>query len=83
MFIPTSSESSIIPVTFVQSKNWFKFFEEYETIPVVVSLYVTDNSPEFGNPTVESTSKIVVPAETCPINLVFGNRKNGINALSA
>jgi hypothetical protein len=53
--MPIVSPSGIIPVTLLHPKNWVKFFDVYETIPVVVSLYVTDNSPVVPNPTVEST----------------------------
>ena len=49
----------MIPVIFEQLKNWFTLFDSYLIVPCVWSLYVTYNSPLFGNPTVESTSRVV------------------------
>ena len=61
-----------MPVTLVHPKNWLSDFDVYVTTPVVVSLYVTNNSPVLANPTVESTIKTLEPIETDPINLVLG-----------
>jgi len=47
-------------------------FEVYETIPVEVSLNVTNNVPLVANPIVESTSSTVRPIPALPISLVFG-----------
>ena len=41
-------------------------------LEVVEFGYFTPNSPEFGNPIVESTSITVDPEETFPIIWVFG-----------
>ena len=50
--------------------------EVYELIPTVLSLYLKCNSPSVANPTVESTSKIVEPAEIPPTTLVLGETSN-------
>ena len=61
---------------FEHPKNWFIFFDSYFIIPLVVSLYVTYSSPLFGNPTVESTSRVlsslIESALYWPITLVWG-----------
>ena len=41
--------------TFSHSKNWFNVFELYCRRKFTPFMFTT-NSPEFGNPTVESTS---------------------------
>ena len=41
-------------------------------VSVVKSLYTTSKDPEFGNPTVESTSMNVCPIPISPIHFVFG-----------
>ena len=70
MLIPIVAVSDIFDVKLVTPKNCVNDFDVYETNPVVVSSYVTYSSPVLPNPTVESTSMIVDPAETFPITLV-------------
>ena len=45
VLIPTMAESRIDLLTPVTPKNWLFDFEVYETIPVVVSLNVTNSVP--------------------------------------
>ena len=72
--MPIFAESSMIPVIFEHSKNWFTLFDSYFIIPCVWSLYVTYSSPLYGNPTVESTLRVVSSFVKLywPITLVCG-----------
>ena len=76
VFIPTTDLSKIVPDTFVQLKNWFKDFDVYETIPMVLSSYVKYSSPGQSNPTVESTVITVDPEDTRSITWVLGYTEN-------
>ena len=76
LLIPTVVADTIVLPIPVNPKNWVKFLEVYELIPTVLSIYLKCNSPCVENPTVESTSKIVDPADTPPTNLVLGETEN-------
>ena len=75
LLIPILSPSIIVSSTLVHPKNWVRVLDVYETIPVgelVLVGYLTKRLPEVSNPTVESTSIYVEPADTFPITCVFG-----------
>ena len=69
--MPIFAESLITFVIFEHSKNWFMLFDLYDTVPRVWSLYVTYNSPLFGNPIVESTLRVVSPFIESVVILTF------------
>jgi len=80
-----ASVSETTSGTLEHPKNWLSVLDVYVTRVGVPATLLTTRVPVVPNPTVESTSRIVDPAETAVMTLVFGwtlkSTKNDPNTL--